>query len=109
MSIEFLLKLRDASQMIADAANEELERIRPTETKDITPYDPEKLEWNNAQGSKGPFQAYPKRGEQPDKNADYTNLLADIKNHKGTLARAGHFYWLFENGTTIGRKQTKKR
>jgi len=109
MSVNFLIKLRDAHQMIADAYNEEIELYKPAEAIEITAYNPENLAWNTAQGSKGPFQAYPKRGEQPNKTSDYTNLLADIKQHKGKLSRAGLFYWLFENGTTIGRKETKKQ
>ena len=93
--------------MIADAYNEELERKRPTEKKDIPAYNPENLEWNIATGAKGEFQAYPERGKEPEKTADYTNLLDDIKQHNGKLFKNGQFYWLFENQITIGRKKSK--
>jgi len=108
MSIDFLVKLRDHSQAIADAANEELERKRPTETKDVGLYDPEKIGWKTATGAKGEFQAYPERNIEPEKTPDYISLLGDIKQHSGKLYKNGQFYWVFPNKITIGRKPITK-
>lgn len=107
MSIDFLVKLRDAHQQIADVCNEELEKKRPQKTKTVESYNPENIKWNKAEGNRGPFQAYPKRGVEPEKTADYLNLLADLKQHDGKLTKDGFYYWLFLNNITIGRKKSK--
>jgi len=108
MSVEFLLKLRDAAQMIADVANEELEKHNPEAT---FKNEPEKIPWVKAVGfkSKEPYERYPAFQQQPTRTIEYTNLLESIKNSKGRFQHGGLFYWLFEDGTTIGRKPTKKR
>lgn len=99
---EFLIKLRDAAAMIVDAANQELEKLTPPELKN---WDPQKIKWVEAEGSKGPYQRYPAQDEKAESTEDYRNLLADLRDHGDKLARGGFFYWLFQDGGTIGRKR----
>jgi len=105
MSIEFLIKLRDASQMIADAANEELEKHNPTTKTAQTNIEYEKILWVKVKNQKGePYQRYPAYQQQPDTtNTNYLALVEKIK--KDNYHRHdGLKYWLFQDKTTIGRK-----
>lgn len=99
MSVEFLVKLRDAGTMIADAANEELEKRNPTKKKWI--WSIEKIVWVEATGAKGIYF----RANPDLKNPDFKALLEDSKAHGGKLQRDGEFLWLFSDMCTIGRKR----
>ena len=48
-NIEFLVKLRDAAEMIADAANEQLEKMAPPEVK-YGEKDFDSLKWETKAG-----------------------------------------------------------
>ena len=63
-------------------------------------WNPEKIKWEQAQGSKGPFE----RSEDVN-SADFKALLTDLVAHQGSLTRDGWFYWVFKNGATVGRKK----
>lgn len=99
MSVEFLLKLRDAAQMMADAANEQLERLAPKETEELK-WDPSKIQFKAANGARGPFER-----ADPESTLHFKNMLQDLKNHDGKLSREGYFYWLFTDLATVGRKK----
>lgn len=106
MNVDFLVKMRDGAQMIADACNEQLEQMDPTKT--TANYNPESIGWTRAEGSRGPYERYPAPQQPPDHgNMDYSSLLEDLKQHDGKLTRAGLFYWLFNDNVTIGRKPRK--
>lgn len=103
MSVEFLVKLRDAAQMMADAANEYLEKQAPADVKtERRSWDPSKIKWESAEGNTGPYE----RSEDVN-NLDFKAMVKDIAEHKGKLSRDNLFYWLFQNGTTVGRKKRK--
>ena len=63
-------------------------------------WDPAKIQWTNTEGSKGPYE----RSEDMA-SPDFKRLMKDLTAHQGKLARNGHFYWLFNNGSTVGRKK----
>jgi len=105
MSVDLYVKLRDHHQAIADLWNEELEKHAPHE---VGEYDPEKIQWIRAEGKNGNYQRYPAYQQKPSMSADYTNLLEDLKRHEGKLQKAGLFYWIFDDNTTIGRKLAKR-
>lgn len=63
-------------------------------------WDPQKIAWTKAQGTKGEYE----RSEDVN-SPDFRNLLEDLSAHQGTLQRDSLFYWTFPNGSTIGRKQ----
>jgi len=102
MSVEFLIKLRDAAQMMADAADEQLEKMAPPETKTVV-WNPEKIIWKEATGSKGPYLR-----ADPQATVDFKNMLQDIKNKGGKFSRDGYFYWCFTDLGTVGRKRRGK-
>ena len=100
-SVEFLVELRDAAQMMADAANEYLERLKPPEAKEYT-WHPEKIAWTQAEGAKGTYE----RSEDVN-SIDFKALLTDLEAHNGKLTHNGFFYWVFRSGSIVGRKQRK--
>lgn len=97
--IAFLVKLRDACQLIADAANEFLETKGPVPGK----WDPSKITWERVEGSKGFYQ----RSRDVD-NLEFQALLKDLTAHKGKMRHKRYFYWLFQDGTIVGRKALTK-
>ena len=107
MSVETLLKLRDAIQMAADALNEELEKHAPAETKELE-WIPEEIKWVQAEGKRGLYERYPDANQKAESTTDYKNMLTDLESHKGKLTREGRFYWLFSDNTTVGRKLRNK-
>jgi len=95
-----LVKLRDAAQQIADACEEQLEKMAPDKTK--TSWNPERIKWQQAEGTKGSYE----RSEDVN-NTDFKAMLKEIQEHQGKLSRDGYFYWVFRNGVTVGRKKQK--
>jgi hypothetical protein len=63
-------------------------------------YNPDNIKWERAQGASGPYE----RSEDAN-SADFKLLLKDLAQHNGKLSKDGYFYWLFQNGTIIGRKK----
>ena len=84
--IQFLVKARDAHQMLVDAYAEYLETFAPPGVKT---YDPDRVQWVETKGTSGPYQ---KATEQD--NADYRALLKDLMGHDGKMTLASAFYWL---------------
>jgi len=101
MSIDFLVKLRDL-------CNEEIEKHTPTDVRTVQSYNPESIKWIRTTGQKGPYERYPAFQQKPKLTVDYSNLLEDLKAHEGKLTRNGLFYFLFDDGSTIGRKPSKR-
>jgi len=95
--VDFFLTLRDAAQLIADAANEQLEKVVPSE------WNPEKIKWKEAQGTKGPYER-----ADPQATPNFKAMLADLKAHGGRLTRNHLFYWVFRDQATVGRKPQRK-
>ena len=99
---DFLVKLRDAATLLADAAQERLEKLATTGTKETT-WNPQNITWAKTEGSSGPYE------KAEDVNSlDFKELLKDLGAHKGKLTRDGLFYWKFERGDAVGRKPSKK-
>lgn len=93
-SVEFLVKLRDAAQLMADAANEYLERLTPPDAKD----DPKKFDalfWENLNGAKGPFQRTSKTAT--NNSVLFQELQKLLKEHKGFMHFGNYRYW-FDQG-----------
>jgi len=62
-------------------------------------WDPSKIKWTQEEGAKGPFE------KSEDLNSlDFKNLIKDLNAQKGKLYRDGYFYWLYQSGSTVGRK-----
>jgi len=67
------------------------------------PWNPTKIVWTEAEGSKGPYE----RSEDVN-SYDFKALIKDLADHNGKLTRGDFFYWLFQNGSTVGRKKRKR-
>lgn len=100
--IEALVKIRDGHRMIADAFDEYLETLAPQagHPEAAKSYDIEKIKWQDAKGDKGPFQ----KSIDFD-SLDHKQLLKDAQAHKGKLTVQGWFVWVFQDGSTLGRKK----
>jgi len=66
-------------------------------------WNPDKIKWEKAQGSRGEFE----RSEDVN-NPEFKELLKDLAQHAGKLSRDGWFYWTYRNGSTVGRKLRKR-
>ena len=63
-------------------------------------YDLDKIKWTSAEGPSGVYE----RSEDVN-NEHFKALRKDLKEHNGKFRKASFFIWVFENGTTIGRKK----
>ena len=70
-------------------------------------WDPSKIAWEKASGSKGEYEKA--TAEANKDNADFNNLVADLKMHGNKMRKGNYFIWLFEKTQelTIGRKKVK--
>jgi ribosomal protein L24E len=64
-------------------------------------WNPDKIQWTQQQGTKGPYEK-----SEDANNPDFKAMLKDLQEHKGKLQRNRFFYWVFQNGSTVGRKKT---
>lgn len=74
----------------------------PAPTENVEGWNPDAIKWEAREGSKGPFE----RSEDLN-NLQFKALVKDLAAHDGKLTRDGLFYWLFQNGATVGRKKAK--
>lgn len=63
---------------------------------------PAKIRWTSTEGSKGSYE----RSEDCN-SSDLKLLIKQLAQHDGKLCQNGYFYWLFKNGSTVGRKRNK--
>jgi len=66
----------------------------------VSDWDPDKIKWEDAEGSSGQYQ----RSEDAN-NPEFKAMLKDLQAHNGKMTRDGWFYWVFKNGATVGRKK----
>ena len=60
-------------------------------------------EWEEqlkAEGQKGEFEK-----SEDVNNPEFKAMLKDLQSHGGKLTRNGMFYWVYKNGSTVGRKK----
>jgi hypothetical protein len=63
-------------------------------------WNPNKIKWEKAEGQKGEFEK-----SEDVNNPEFKAMLKDLNEHKGKLTRDGMFYWVYKNGSTVGRKK----
>jgi len=102
-SVDFLVKLRDAAQMMADAAAEQLEKMAPPETK-YMPADFNSLKWETKTGSKANYEQTTK---EVNDNSDVFKALQQIlKDHNGFWQSKTHKFWFHQSDQDcIDRRQ----
>jgi hypothetical protein len=68
------------------------------------PFDASKIAWQKRTGTKGEFEL----SEDYD-NPEHKALLKFLNEHAGGCINSeGWFYWVYKNGSTIGRKRKVK-
>jgi len=80
-----------------------IDEIEKAAAGHIDAWDPDKIQWTQAEGPNG---LYEKAGKQ--EGQDYSLMVQDLKQHQKRLTKDGLFYWLFDNQETVGRKSRKK-
>jgi len=65
----------------------------------VETFDPDKIAWQPRQGLKGPYEL-----TEDFNSPEYKKMLALMQSAGGRVSKAGKFYWTFQNGSTVGRK-----
>jgi len=73
------------------------------QAKGVERWNPSKIRWERAEGSSGPYE----RSEDVN-NPEFKIMLKDLAAHGGKMTRNGYFFWVFKNGSTVGRKKRNK-
>jgi hypothetical protein len=63
-------------------------------------WNPEKIKWESAQGTKGPYEK-----SEDVNNLEFKAMLKDLNAHKNFLHHDRWKYWVFKNGTTVARRK----
>ena len=63
-------------------------------------WNPDAIKWEKAEGTKGEYE----RSEDVN-NSEFKAMLQDLAAHGGKMNYEGYFYWVFQNGATVGRKK----
>jgi len=110
-NVDFLIKLRHAAQIIADAANEYLERLTPTETTQATAVKEETftiLKFEKQQGAKiGEFELAYKENNLADKWTQAHNILRQNNatiNNRYYGEDYVYNYWLYDKDKIYRQK-----
>jgi hypothetical protein len=105
MSDDFRIFVEDFTDFLNDLESSIVKmrmQIEKLEGSKVWTWNPDKIAWAKAQGSKGEYE----RSEDVN-SVDFKNLLKDLALHKGSLTRDSWFYWTFKNGSVVGRKMRK--
>ncbi|MEM2336969.1 MAG: hypothetical protein QXR79_05545 [Candidatus Bathyarchaeia archaeon] len=93
LALTALLNFLDAVEAGVSAAKQRIKEAK-------IGWNPDKIKWEDAEGSSGQYQ----RSEDFN-NPEFKAMLKDLQAHGGKLTRNGYFYWIFKNGSTVGRKK----
>jgi len=81
----------------------ELARIdNAAEDQKTAPVDLDKIKWIEEEGPKGKYE----RSEDVN-NLEFKRLVKTLAEHDRKMTIGNYFVWLFENGSTVGRKKRK--
>jgi len=69
-------------------------------TQESKPWNPTQIKWNQAEGSHGVYEHNEDTASQ-----GFRLLVKELIQYDGKLPSNGYFYWLFLNGSTVGRKK----
>lgn len=97
IAAEALLEFLNAAEAGIAAAKRVI-----SQAKGVEKWNPDKIKWTEAEGSKGPYE----RSEDVN-SLEFKAMLKDLASHSGKIQRNGYFYWTFQNGSTVGRKKRK--
>jgi hypothetical protein len=98
-------KATDALIAFLDAAEAGIAAAKQIlKEKGVAAWAPAKIKWTEEEGFKGKYEK-----SEDVNNPEFKAMLKDLQQHKGRLTHNGYFYWVFENGSTVGRKQMEKK
>ena len=100
--IEVLFDFLDDVELALTNLRNRLARLKGVNER-VWSWDPSKIKWEPAEGFRGEYE----RSEDFN-NREFKKMVRDLARHGGKLTREGYFYWLFENGSTVGRKKRIK-
>ena len=104
LSLEFLVKLRDALQMGADACQERIEKMEPKISVKPNTQEVDKLPWETKQGSKGNYFQTSKAAT--NNHVTFQALQKYVKDHSGLCALNGWRYWFHnQDENTLDRRR----
>jgi len=83
---------------------QQISKLVGAEEKPKFSWNPDKIKWEKASGSKGEFEK-----SEDVNNPEFKAMLKDLAEHNGKLTRDGMFYWVFKNGSTVGRKRKEAK
>ena len=74
-----------------------------SQARPVEKWEPDKIRWEQATGASGAYE----RSDNVN-NPEFKVMLKDLAAHNGKTTREGWFYWIFGNGSTVGRKKQKR-
>lgn len=107
LKAEVLIDSVSTGQQIIYSSLEGAGLMKNGEPVKVSAWDPDKILWVQAEGAKGPYERYPAQGQKAESSEDYKAILVDLKAHNGRMTKDGYFYWVFQDGATVGRKPHK--
>jgi hypothetical protein len=102
-------KVKEALGIFCDALDSAVTQLRgnlgiQTQSSVKLPFDPGRIQWQKRQGGKGEFEL-----SEDFNNPDHKALLKFLTEHAGGCINSeGWFYWVFKNGSTLGRSQRNR-
>jgi hypothetical protein len=96
-ALEILSNLADALEAAAINVKHQIAEI--TEAQENL-WSMEKIAWTKTEGSSGPYEK-----SEDVNNPHFKAMLTDLEAHKGKMTKGGFFIWVFENGSSVGRKR----
>jgi hypothetical protein len=82
----------------------QIEKLLGSEVKPKWDWNPDVIKWEKAEGWKGDYEK-----SEDVNNPEFKAMLKDLAEHDGKLTREGLFYWVFKNGSTVGRKKREAK
>jgi hypothetical protein len=111
-ALEILVDLADALELAAVKVKHEVAQLQglqkeasqgpATGTKGKSDFDMSRIPWQQADGSKGPYES----ADDPT-NPAFQELSRILVEHKGKMRIGPYFVWKFTDGTKIGRKKAQ--
>lgn len=98
--LEILCDLANALEAAAVNAKHQISDLAGANEESA--WNPNNIKWEQAQGTSGPYE------RAADLNSpDFKQLIKDLARHENKLSKDGYFFWLFKNGSTVGRKKRR--
>lgn len=99
--LKIVCDLADALEIVGVNAKRQIRELIDAEEQ--SHWNVGQIKWTEAQGASGPYERSDAVG-----NSCFEALLKDLAAHQGKLFRDDHFYWIFPDNVTVGRKKRKQ-